>query len=105
MRFSQEARALQTPFRIGVLRTIYRAVRDETGKELRSASVSTWSQPGEPDSATLLLSILADVDRNRSGSLRRKALNEIAREASSWTEEERRDYAQTIDFEVEPFQV
>ena len=102
--FPREVRALQTPFRSHVLHVLYRAALSELGKRLGSATVSTWSEPGEADSEILLLSIIADADAVRLDLVRDSMLASISKEAASWTEEERQDYSRYIYFELEPLQ-
>ena len=72
------------------------------GRYILSAMITTWSHPDEPDSATLLLTMTARVDRSEIRRARRALLAAIASEAPTWTDEERRDYSSFIDFELEP---
>ena len=102
--FPKEVRALQTPFRSHALHLMYGTALSELGKRMRSATVSTWSEPGEADSEILLLGILADADVTRLDTVRESMLTSISKEAAGWTEEERQDYSRHIYFELEPLQ-
>ena len=79
---------------------IYAVARNELGSSLESALVSTWSQPGEPDSMILLLTITAKVDREKLRQARKTILAKIAEEASSWSNEQKKDYSEKIYFEL-----
>ena len=100
--WTREARALRTKFRKRGLETIIEAAKTQLGPSIKSAIVSTWSQPGESDSTILLLSITARVDRTELRRVRKAILAAIADEASAWTDEERQDYGKRFYFELEP---
>ncbi len=107
--FSRAAKALRNAFRTYALRTIHSVAREELGSSLESALVSTWSQPGEPDSTILLLSITAILprkdDREKLRQVRKAILAKIAEEASSWSDEQKKDYSEKIYFELTPVDV
>lgn len=103
--FTRAAKALRTAFRTYALRTIHAVAREELGLFFESALVSTWSQPGEPESTILLLSITAKVDREKLRQVRKAILARIAEEASSWSDEQKRDYSGKIYFEMMPVDV
>ena len=98
--FTRAAKALRTAFRVYAMRTIYAVARNELGSSLESALVSTWSQPGEPDSTILQLSITAKVDREKLRHARKAILAKISEEASSWSDEQKKDYSEKIYFEL-----
>ena len=100
--FPRDARALRTPFRSYALHLLYWAAQAELGRSLRSATVSTWSEPGEADSQILLLSILADVDETEIERVRDVVLIAISEEAKGWSDDERQDYSRRVYFELEP---
>lgn len=103
--FSPETEELLTPFRARVLKRIHNVAKRELGSSLESATVSPWLDPEEPVPPILLLSIIADVDRAELRRVRQTILDAIAEEASSWTEEHKKDYSKTIYFDIEPLEV
>lgn len=97
---SDQAKAIQTPFRSYVLRTIHRRAIAEIGSSLKSAEVSTWSQPDEPGHPILLLTIIAGAKRSELNRVRKVMLAEIAEAALRWTDSQRSDYSERIYFEL-----
>ena len=61
-----------------------------------------WSEPGETESETLLLSILADADETELERVRDVVLVAISEEAQGWSADERHDYSRRVYFELEP---
>ena len=100
--FPREAMALRTQFRSSALHLLYWAAQAELGRYLRSATVSMWSEPGETESETLLLSILADADETELERVRDVVLVAISEEAKGWSADERHDYSRRVYFELEP---
>lgn len=100
--FPWEAKALRTSFRSYALHLLYWAAQAELGRYLRSATVSMWSEPGETESETLLLSILADADEPELERVRDVVLVAISEEAKGWSDDERHDYSRRVYFELEP---
>ena len=100
--FPRETWALRTQFRTDALHFIYGIAEAELGGRLRSASVSMWSQPGEPDSDYLLLTIVADADRDEMVPIGDSMIAAVCKAAESWTEQQRQDYASRVYFELIP---
>ena len=99
--FPLEAKLLRTPFRARALETVYETARADLGANLKSALVTTWNHPGEPDSTILLLVIAAEADRARLAQVRMAILTTISEQAQSWSEGQRKDYSERVYFELE----
>ena len=99
--YTRDTRALRTAFRERALEVVHRAALGQLGPAMTSAVVSTWSQPGEPDSRVLELIITADASRAELRRAGHGVLEAVAREAASWTDEQRRDYSARIYFDLD----
>lgn len=100
--FPRETWALHSKFRSRALHILYWNACEELGRRTRTATVSTWNQPGEPNSDHLLLTVAADVTALELESVRGRVLTAISMAAEGWTEEERLDYSTYIYFELVP---
>lgn len=100
--FLKKSKTLLTPFLTQVIQKKYNVAKAELGSSIKSAIVSTWSNPEEPVPPILLLSIVSDVDRTEIRRVRKVILEAIVKEASSWKEAEKEDYSKMIYFELMP---
>ena len=104
--FPLEAKVLRTPFRAKILQTIYDLAYQELGAKIESVDVFVNSDYyGEPERQTLSLTIWADMDWEEWSRADDAISKAVSSQESSWTEEERTDFLQMIDFAIFPVRV
>ena len=102
LRFAADAAELRTDFRDYVLNLAYAVAGRELGDALQSAEVSAWHSPDEPAPPRLLLTIWADVGKDRWRRVNKVLIETLIDESTRWSSVEVEDYRSAIHIDVEP---
>ncbi len=97
-----DAEPLLTPFRAQALQTIYEIAYQELGERIRSAVVLAEADQEAPDQMSLVLAIWTDVDGTEWSRAFRAISDAVFDLETSWSEADRDDYINTIQFELLP---
>ena len=97
-----DAEPLLTPFRAQALQTIYEIAYQELGDRIRSAVVLAEADQEAPDQMSLVLAIWTDVDGTEWSRAFRAISDAVFDLETSWSEADRDDYINTIQFELLP---
>ncbi len=97
-----DAEPLLTPFRAQALQTIYEIAYQELGERIRSAVVLVEADQEAPDQMSLVLAIWTDVDGTEWSRAFRAISDAVFDLETSWSEADRDDYINTIQFELLP---
>ena len=97
-----DAEPLLTPFRAQALQTIYEIAYQELGDRIRSAVVLAEADQEAPDQMSLVLAIWTDVDGTEWSRAFRAISDAVFDVETSWSEIDRDDYINTIQFELLP---
>lgn len=97
-----DAEPLLTPFRAQALQTIYEIAYQELGERIRSAVVLAEADQEAPDHFALVLAIWTDVDGTEWSRAFRAISDAVFDLETSWSEADRDDYINTIQFELLP---
>lgn len=100
--FPLATRAFLTSFRVNVLNTIYEIASNELGNRIKSAVVLAEADYEEPDHVALVLAIWADVGQEEWRHAFRAISEAVFDEETRWTESERDDFVNAIQFEILP---
>ena len=103
--YPKDAIPLRTSFRDSVLQTIYEFAQKELGNALKSVVISTWNSHDEPVPPILLLTFWTDADKNERLRAEGMIIEAVIEESMDWSDAQRKDYAETIYFGVEPINV
>ena len=100
--FSPDVEALLTPFRVKALQRIYEIADQHLGDRIKSTVVQSEDSYDEPSHTSLVLAIWADMDKDEWRRADRAIGDAVFDEEASWTEYEREDYLDMIQFEILP---
>ena len=100
--FPPDVEALLTPFRVRALQQIYEIAHRELGNRIASTVVVVEDGYDEPGYTSLVLAIWVDVDKDEWRRADRAIGDAVFDEEASWTEHEREDYLDMIQFEILP---
>ena len=100
--FSPDVEALLTPFRVTALQRIYEIAHGHLGDRIKSTVVQAEDSYDEPGHTSLVLAIWADMDKDEWRRADRAIGDAVFDEEASWTEYEREDYLDMIQFEILP---
>ena len=103
--FPLDSKVLRTPFRARVLQLIYEIARQELGNRIASVTVQASSDPDDLEQIKLLLTIWADLDKGEWQKADRAISKAVFEQEATWTEDERADYLNMIDFEILPLKI
>ena len=97
-----DAEPLLTPFRAQALQTIYEIAYQELGERIRSAVVLAEADQEAPDQMSLVLAIWTNVDGTEWSRAFGAISDAVFDLETSWSEADRDDYINTIQFELLP---
>lgn len=97
-----DAEVLLTPFRAQALQTIYEIAHGELGERIGSAVVLAEADHEAPDHLSLVLAIWTDLDGTEWSRAFRAISDAVFDLETSWSEADRDDYINTIQFELLP---
>lgn len=100
--FPPDVEALLTPFRVKALQRIYEIAHQHLGDRIKSTVVQPEDSYDEPGHTWLVLAIWADMDKSEWSPADRAIGDAVFDEEASWTEHEREDYLDMIQFEILP---
>ena len=84
---------------------IYGYAQKELGASIRRTSVSVYYDHYEAIPPSLVLTIFADIDADIFGRVNKSLAENIALESLWWTESERSDFVNSIQYELIPLDV
>ena len=105
LQFTPEAKELLTPFRKHAFEMLYEIGCGELGPALESATVSAYHDYEEPVPPLLMLTFVADVDRQEWSRAHKAITHAEVKRAASWTDAERADSAKMVFFQVIPLRL
>ena len=100
--FSPDVETLLTPFRVRALQRIYEIAHRHLGDRIKSTIVQSERSYDDPGHTTLVLAVWVDMDKSEWGPADRAIGDAVFDEEASWTEREREDYLDMIQFEILP---
>ena len=100
--FPIESRPLLTQFKVYVLQTIFESASRELGESLKTATVLVYHDHHEATHPTLVLQIVADLDRESFSLVHKRVAGDIALESLLWSESNKVEYREMIHYEFIP---
>ena len=100
--FPPETIGFRTPFRADVYRLIFEEADRIAHTDIDSFDISVWSNPGEVDSWTLVMTLCVTTGWDQVKVIRRALLDYLDELSREWSLEELEDYRKRLHFEVFP---